>query len=171
MLCTPEALLTPESARAMVRVIGLSTGLPVFDDDLAQEALLRALRAFSRYGSRCIEHPKALFKRIVRDTIYDHWRRRRDLVSLDFIDEHTLTVICCSDDLIDRQRKLAHVFEAISQLNIEQQQLFELYYFEELSVNEIAELIGKSKSAVKMGLLRGRQRILELVSPNSLPRT
>jgi len=169
MLSTPESLLTLKSARAMVRIISLSTGSPVFDDDLAQEALMRTFRAFSR--SESVDHPQALFKKIVRDTIYDYWRRRREIYSLDLSPKHEPIFSCHIDDWIDRERQLTNVYEALSRLTVDQRQLLELFYFEELSVSQIAEVIGKSKSAVKMGLSRGRHRIMEFVSRKSLPST
>jgi DNA-directed RNA polymerase specialized sigma24 family protein len=62
IVCSLEAVLTPESAKAMLRVIGLETGSPVYDEDLAQEALLRGLIAFGR--SEYVSNPQAFFAKI-----------------------------------------------------------------------------------------------------------
>lgn len=164
---TPELLLTPNSARAMLRIIGLRTGFPIVDDDLVQEALLRSLRAFSR--SECCQYPRALFAKIVRDTVYDHWRSGRKFVSLED-SECELSVSYAFEDSIDRKRTLARVLGALNDLQGEQRELIELCYFQEFSIAEIAERFGKSRSAIKMSLLRGRRRILDLLK-KSFPST
>jgi RNA polymerase sigma factor (sigma-70 family) len=161
-MCALEGLLTPESARAMVRIISLKTGAPLFDDDLVQEALLRGIRALGR--SSRIDHPHAFFAKIVRDTLYDHWRNRHVLLSLDVSDGYEPMISVGLDENIDRQRQLDQIYEALDRLSLNQRELFDLYYFEELSIAEIVSLLGKSRSAIKMGLLRGRNRIIDLLA-------
>src|SRR5262245_9675794 len=108
MSCIPEGLLTLASARAQLRIIGLSTGSPVFDDDLAQEALLHAVKAFARSAS--VNNPQAFFKKIVRNTLYDHWRRTRALITVDIPYGHEPIANCYLDDSIDRQRLLDRIY-------------------------------------------------------------
>jgi RNA polymerase sigma-70 factor (ECF subfamily) len=167
MVCTIEDLLMPESARAMVRVVSLETGSATFDDDVAQEALLRTLMAVRRVGS--VEHPYGFFMKIVRDTLYSHWRRRRILLDLESLGEDRLSDGPSFDEDIDRRRRLERIYEAMDSLGAGQRELFELYYFQEYSIAEMAALIGKSPSAIKMGLLRGRDRILQVLADYASP--
>ena len=59
--------------RVMVRAATQKTGAPLHDDDLEQEASLRAVEAFRR---RDVKHPRAFLMKIIHDTVSDHWRRR-----------------------------------------------------------------------------------------------
>src|SRR6266576_3214897 len=69
-----EDVLTIEYAGALVRMFTARTGSLVFDEDLIQEVLLRGVIAWRR--NQEIQHPRAFFGKIARDTVRDHWRRR-----------------------------------------------------------------------------------------------
>jgi RNA polymerase sigma factor (sigma-70 family) len=73
----------------------------------------------------------------------------------------------CLDEYIDRKRRLDRVYEALHFLNEREHDLIDLFYFQEMSITKISEIVGKSRSAIKMGLLRGWKRIIELVAEPS----
>src|SRR5215475_12070179 len=71
--------------RTMVRVVTRRTGMPIRDEDLEQDVALNAVAAFRRLEH--VNHPRGLLKKIVHDTVRNHWRRRHSADDLDSIDE------------------------------------------------------------------------------------
>ena len=67
--------IDPSEIRFMVRIATQRTGAVVHDEDLEQEAMLKAVEAFRRQAH--VRHPRAFLMKIVRDAVRDHWRRRR----------------------------------------------------------------------------------------------
>jgi RNA polymerase sigma-70 factor (ECF subfamily) len=66
-------------------------------------------------------------------------------------------------ELLEREERAALVQKALSELNETDSIVLILFYFEELSIAEIAETLSFSQANIKVKLLRARQRILELI--------
>lgn len=129
------------------------------DPDLEQEAFLNVFRAFRR--KRHVEFPHALIRKIVRDTVIDAWKRRPPgNVGLE-----TLTAQVPSPEdpqaeaRLDRQRDRARLRESILRLGCDTRAPVYLFYIENYSIRTIGRVLGRSPSAVKMALHRGRARI------------
>ena len=58
-------------------------------------------------------------------------------------------------------REKSDLYEAVMGLPVKYRQVVHLYYFEEYSVKEIAELVNLSETAVQTRLLRARQKLKE----------
>src|SRR5262245_38075849 len=151
----PESVLTPEYARSVILFIMPHPGAAVLED-LTQDALLHGLRAFRRVTE--IQHPKALFVKIVRDTIRDYWRQHRALVPIDSINPGRMKVILNLDERLDRSKRLNQIKRTLSRLTLQERKLIELFYLEGISIIQLSAMVGKSQSAVKMSLLRGRNK-------------
>lgn len=156
MPATVEEILTPRFAMTMLRAVSVRTGSPVYDEDLAQEALLRFLHAVQRHLR--IDCPQALFVKIVQDLLYDFWRKRREMVPLESFRELQATGLR-PDELIDRERQHQATRSALTSLSVADQEVIGLYYMQEFSVRHISQLLGKSPSAIKMSLFRSRRNI------------
>jgi RNA polymerase sigma-70 factor (ECF subfamily) len=52
---------------------------------------------------------------------------------------------------------------ALQKINEEERGLISLYYFEEMSTEEISDVTGISKSNIKVKLFRTRQKMLEII--------
>jgi RNA polymerase sigma factor (sigma-70 family) len=158
---TFEDILTPEFAGGVVRRLTRRTGTPLFDDDLIQEALLRGLLAFRRIPD--IRYPRAFLTKVIRDTVIDHWRRRRFAGEQLTEDQHNVQPTV--EDDIDRRRRLARLGSALSLLATQDREIIEMFYLREASIAEIADEFKRSRSSVKMTLLRSRralQRLLDI---------
>ncbi len=166
MTDTSENVLTPDFARSAVRFATLRTGSVVFDEDLVQDALLRGLKAFRRTAH--VKYPRAFFTKIVLDTVRDHWRRRRVVISLDSLSTDEPGEIPDLEEKIDRDKRLRRVFEALKALSPHNRALIELFYLEELPLARLSVILGKSHSALKMALLRSRNEIKRSVTGNAV---
>jgi RNA polymerase sigma factor (sigma-70 family) len=157
---TQDRILTPEFARSAVRRETLRTGSAIVDDDLVGEALLRGVIAFRRTSD--VIHPYAFFNKIVRDTVRDYWRRRHESISIESVPE--LAHVFDFEASFDRARQIDCLHATLMQLPIYEYTLIDQFYFEELSISQISGISGKSASAIKMALLRGRKRIVRALT-------
>jgi RNA polymerase sigma factor (sigma-70 family) len=153
-------IFSPSEIRALIHVATRHTGNPVHDEDLQQEVALRALEAFQRLSE--VTHPRALLMKIVRDTVRDHWRRRRTPEELNEIDERWVAYVPAFELNLDRERQLNVLRQSLERLPAAKRTLIELFYVRDKSIPEIAALQGRSVSAVKMELARSRRSLARI---------
>ena len=154
-------VLNPAEVAQMIRFVTRRTGTAVFDEDLTQEACVRALDAFRR--TREVQYPRAFLMKIVFDTVHDHWRRRHPTENIDILDERFVCFTPDFETTIDRKRKLCRLHRCLQKLEPSKRRTIELFYMQGLSVRDIALRQERKLSAVKMDLLRGRKRLAELM--------
>ena len=147
--------------RAIVRNETQRTGVPLHDEDLEQDATLKAVEAFRRECD--VRFPRAFLRKIVGDAVRDHWRRRRAPEALDGVDEARVAVSPRFEEDMDGRRRVDLLRRGIAQLDAVKRATLEAFYVEECSVVEIADRQGKSMSAVKMELLRARRQLAKIV--------
>lgn len=147
--------IDPCEIRLLIRIATQRTGRPLHDEDLEQDATLKAVEAFRKQFE--VRHPRAFLRKIVGDTVRDHWRRRRPAEELNAIDEMHFAESPCFEERLDQQRRLALLRAGLAQLDAGKRTTLDLFYVEERRVSEIARLQKKSVSAVKMELLRARR--------------
>ena len=153
-------IFDPVEIRTLIHVATKRTGTPVHDEDLEQEVALHALEASRRLCA--IRHPRALLMKIVRDTVRDHWRRKRLSEELEGIDEKFISQMPTFESNLDHQRRLELLRIALERLPAGKRKLLELFYISDHSVAEIAALQERSVSAVKMELARSRQSLARI---------
>ena len=147
--------IDPCEIRLLVRIATQRTGRPLHDEDLEQDATLKAVEAFRKQFE--VRHPRAFLRKIVCDTVRDHWRRRRRAEDLNQIDEAHFAESPRFEEQLDMQRRLVLLRAGLDQLDAGKRTTLDLFYIEERPVSEIARLQKKSISAVKMELLRSRR--------------
>ena len=153
--------IDPSDIRTFIHIVTRKTGTPVHDEDLEQDVALRAVDAFHRINA--VTHPKALLMKIVHDTVQDHWRRRRRSDPLGDIDERFAAHMPELESEVDRRRRIELLRRAVAQLPASKRMLIELFYIQDLSIPEIAEMQKRSVSAVKMDLARSRRSLQRIV--------
>ena len=104
--------------------------------------------------------------RIVYNTSISHVRiKKKGVLSLedfpadatDFIGSNT------SEEEAEKDYRNALVNFALQKINEDERGLISLYYYEELSSEEISDITGISKSNIKVKLFRARQKMLEII--------
>ena len=130
-------------APAIFRLAYARTGSRADAEDIMQEVFVRLLRAGPDFADRA--HARAWLLRVAANCANDWfrapWRRR----------EGPLT-----DSLPAPEHEDGGVVEAVLALPAKYRTAVHLYYYEELSVAEIAKIMGKSEGAVKSRLFRAR---------------
>jgi len=126
-------------------------GGPQDADDAVQEVFLRLFNYKGIFESE--EHLRRWLLRVAvnycRDVLKSPWRRRR--VSLEEVPEVPV---------FDRPEQAA-LYREVMALPAKYRTVLDLFYYEELSVREIGELLGASTSTVTTRLERARRRLRE----------
>lgn len=154
-------MINISNIRSVVHFATRRTGSPVHDEDLEQDVALHAVEAFRRIGH--VTHPLALLRKIAHDTVRDHWRRRHPSEDLAMVDERFISQRPDFENDLDFRRQIERLHRAMNFLSPGKRAVLDLFYIQDLSIPEIAQLQGKSVSAVKMGLLRARHSLARMV--------
>jgi RNA polymerase sigma-70 factor (ECF subfamily) len=141
--------------REYLAVVGLAyalSGSRWGAEDLAQEAFLAAHRDWERVGA--YEQPGAWVRRVVANLSVSAFRRRvaeaKALARLPFGQSASLPDLAAADP---------EFWAAIRALPRRQAQVVALYYLEDRSIAEVAEILDVTLGTVKRHLHNGRQAL------------
>lgn len=95
---------------------------------------------------------KAYLSRIAKNCTYEKLRKNNNLLK---IDEEQIKYDSKDID------NLITIKEKIKKLDLEEQLIFEYYYYFGLKINEISKKLGKSTSTIKIKLYRLRKKLKE----------
>jgi RNA polymerase sigma-70 factor (ECF subfamily) len=122
--------------------------------DLTQEVFLQALAALPRYEERGVTFAAWLF-RIARNTLSNQRTRRRPTLSWDLVTPtHPALAQDAGMERVLHDDDLAHLRRLFEQLSRETQELLVLRFTTQLTIAEIAVVIGKSDAATQKRLAR-----------------
>ncbi len=124
-------------------------------EDIVQEAYVRAIRS--------IDEEKDGFKfwllKVCRNCYFDALRKNKKLEAIENDMPSSDSLV---DDVIQKEEYRA-LYKAVSLLKDSYQEVVRLYYFDSMSVKEIASIIGESSDNVKIQLYRARLKLKELL--------
>jgi RNA polymerase sigma-70 factor (ECF subfamily) len=133
-------------------------------EELAQDSFLKAYRSLNSFKMK--SSFATWLYRIVYNTSISHVRiKKKGVLSLedfpadatDFIGSNT------TEEEAEKDYRNALVNFALQKINEDERGLISLYYYEELSSEEISDVTGISKSNIKVKLFRARQKMLEII--------
>jgi RNA polymerase sigma factor (sigma-70 family) len=133
-------------------------------EELAQDSFLKAYRSLKSFKMK--SSFATWLYRIVYNTTISHIRiKKKGILSLedfpadarDFIGNNT------SEEEAEREYRNSLVNFALQKINEDERGLISLYYYDEMSADEISEVTGISKSNIKVKLFRARQKMLEII--------
>ncbi len=122
-------------------------------EDVTQEVLLKYIRSGKTFNDE--EHRKAWILKVTVNTI-------KTMATLAFR-RHDVALEEAAD-MSYLPQESSGIGEAIRQLPEKYRTVIHLFYFEDLSVNEIAKITGKTAGTVKSQLSRAREKLKELLS-------
>jgi RNA polymerase sigma factor (sigma-70 family) len=133
-------------------------------EEVTQDSFLKAYRALSGFKMR--SSFATWLYRIVYNTSISYVRvKKKGLLSLedfpadatDFIGNNP------SEEEADKEYRCALINFALQKITEEERGLITLFYYEEMSSDEIADVTGISKSNIKVKLFRARQKMQEIL--------
>ena len=135
-------------------------------EDIANTVFEKAFAAIGRYEPSPAQFSTWLYT-IAQHTIIDHYRKRR----LPQVDDAELELFAVTDPSEGPEGKLladerhATVHKAVMQLTEEQRIVIGCRFYFNLSVHEVAMMIGKSEGAVKALQFRALDRLRRMLAP------
>lgn len=133
-------------------------------EEISQDSFLKAYRSLS--GFKMKSSFATWLYRIVYNTAISHGRiKKKGVLSLedfpadatDFIGNNS------SEEEADKEYRNSLVNFALQKITEEERGLISLYYYEEMSTEEISDITGISKSNIKVKLFRARQKMSEII--------
>jgi RNA polymerase sigma factor (sigma-70 family) len=125
-------------------------------DDLTQRTFLRCVEATTTFRGE--SSFKAFAFGIARNVLFEYIRsRRRDAaVDPDFGASSIMDLNPRASTVVFNRVEQRMLVQALQQMPLEIQLTLELFYWEELSIEEIAEVVNQASGTVKSRLHRGR---------------
>ena len=133
-------------------------------EELAQDSFLKAYRSIKNFKMK--SSFATWLYRIVYNTTISHIRiKKKGILSLeDFPADATDFIgINTSEEEAEKEYRNSLVNFALQKINEEERGLISLYYYEEMSTDEISDVTGISKTNIKVKLFRARQKMLEII--------
>jgi len=129
-------------------------------DDLVQETFLACVRgvgAFRRQSSF-----RTYLFAIARHTLFGYWRRRATVgVALDFEEISVASLSTTAGTRLAQHQERAALLEALRALPLEQQLLLEMFYWQELDRDQLAEVYEVAQATIGTRLFRARKALQE----------
>ena len=132
-------------------LVGLCCGDTALADDIAQETFLKAYLSIDTFRDQA-KFSSWLY-RIAYNTFISIKRAGRQSLSLD----HAEAV--AADDRADSAFRYQALYAALDGLSEKERTAILLFYLQDYSIKEIAEIIDASEAAVKQQLSRGRAHL------------
>ena len=133
-------------------------------EEIAQDSFLKAYRSLPNFKMK--SSFATWLYRIVYNTAISYVRNKKKGVlsledfpadSIDFIGSNS------SEEEAEKEYRNSLINFALQKINEDERGLISLYYYEEMSTEEISEVTGMSKSNIKVKLFRARQKMLGII--------
>lgn len=142
-------------------------------EDIRQEVMLRYIRSNPAFENT--EHERAWFIRVTTNLCKNLWKTawRQRVVSMDAMDENERdsgngTGMYCSASGVETVQGVngfteeeESVIEAVKRLSLKYRVVIHLFYYEEMSIEEIAGALNLQPSNVRTRLTRARRMLKE----------
>ncbi len=141
------AQLYEENFDKIYRYLALRVGNEMEAEDMTQQVFLKALQSISSFKWKGVPFSAWLF-RIAHNQAVDHLRRKKKRASVP-LDES----LASSDDsphaTTERKMDIEQLLQAARRLTEAQREVISLRFTSELSIAQVARIMGKSQGAVK----------------------
>ncbi|GGE34271.1 DNA-directed RNA polymerase sigma-70 factor [Streptococcus himalayensis] len=144
-----------EIAREISYYLQKSGATQADSEDIAQDVLVRILEADLVLP---FEKLRAWLYRTAIHAYIDKYRRDRqyhDILQREFFHKDKLLKYDTKD--------YAELYQAVAELPAKFQLVIDCYYFQDMTVKETAQILGKSQSWVKINLYRSRKQLASLL--------
>ena len=136
-----------ENFDKIYRYIVLKIGDRAEAEDMTQQVFLNALKSISSYKYKGMPFSSWLF-RIAHNQVVDYYRKKKRSATVP-LDENITAGFDNPGLATERKMEIEQMTVATKQLTRAQQEVISLRFAGELSVAEVAKMMGKSEGAVK----------------------
>lgn len=129
-------------------------------DELVQETFLQCVKARDRFQRH--SSSRTFLFAIARNILFAHGRKRATApATLDFEDMSLAAHSASAGTRLSRRDERDRLMSALSELPLDQQLLLELYYWQELDRDQLAEVLDVEAATLGSRLFRARQALAE----------
>jgi len=132
--------------------------------DIVQDSYIKGFQSLEQLDSP--ENFRAWMKRIATNKAKDHLKKKKPMLFTDMAgddgsepDFQDDCLTHCPEEVMDQKETARLMQEILDTLSEDQRMVIGMYYYEELSVREIAALLDCSENTVKSRLNYGRKKI------------
>ena len=151
-----EELFTKHYSDAVLYTLSLAKNYP-----LAEEIVSDAFYIALKTADDEVQNFKAWLLKVCRNLFLNN---RRKYSRMQELDENIADESEAALEGLIRKEEYRALYHAISVLNPTYKEVITLFYFEDLSLKDIALVIGKSEAVVKVSLFRGREALKKILS-------
>ena len=132
--------------------------------DIVQDSFIKGFQSLDQLDTP--ENFRAWMKRIATNKAKDYLKKKKPILFTDMANEDGEEIDfrddCldhCPEEVLDRKETSRLMQEILSTLSEDQRLVIGMFYYEEMSVREIAETLGCSENTVKSRLNYGRKKV------------
>ena len=129
------------------RYTRLKVGNEMEAEDITQHVFIKALNSICSYNIRGVPFSAWIF-RIAHNNIVDHFRKQSKRATVP-IDDLPLVAPDDPQHAVERRMEVERVTAAAKDLTDAQREVISLRFAAELSIAEVAKIMGKSEGAIK----------------------
>jgi RNA polymerase sigma-70 factor, ECF subfamily len=154
------AFLYDQYVRRIYRFVMVKVSNKQVTEDLTQDIFLKTWQHI--VDKKQIKSFQAFIFRIARNTVIDYYRQsQHQEVSLDYVPE-TAEANKDLNTNVDQNIDKENLLKRLRKLKPEYQEILLLRYLEDLSIEEIAEILQKDKNNIRVLLHRALSKLKEL---------
>jgi RNA polymerase sigma-70 factor (ECF subfamily) len=166
--------LTARHLRGVYTFALRMVGDPAAADDIAQETFLKAWKSLKKYEEATSKF-KTWLLRIARNTAVDYLRKRKH-VPISYFENETGSNILAetvadqeelAPDLLAKLDDAKELNKVMEELSPKHREILQLYYSNDCTFEEIAELVGEPANTVKSRHRRALAALRTLIAPNT----
>lgn len=128
-------------------------------EDITQESFMRVWNYMA--AGNVLDNPKAFLYRIAGNLVIDHYRHKKES-SLDTLAEEGFDPAGDDADSIVGYASGKQALRLLEELEPQYREILTLRYISDLSISDIAEVIGQTENAVSVRIHRGIQKLKQL---------
>lgn len=136
-------------------------------EDVTEEIFVKAFKGIAAVKGG-VEKLSGWIFQIARHAVIDHYRKRPEAMPLTAEFENLPSYEQSALDMLQMKADQHMLLGALQQLPPEQQQVLKLRFLEELTISEIAAMLGKSEGNIRILQFRGLTKLRTLVHKSSL---
>lgn len=132
--------------------------------DIVQDSFIKGFQSLDQLDTP--ENFRAWMKRIATNKAKDYLKKKKPILFTDMANEDGEEIDfrddCldhCPEEVLDRKETARLMQEILATLSEDQRLVIGMFYYEEMSVREIAETLGCSENTVKSRLNYGRKKV------------
>ncbi len=139
-------------------------------EEVAQDTFIKTFKSLNRFKGD--SKFSTWIYRVAYNTCLDRIKRNKKYlndVEINEITSHQVQTIDNALDKMEADEKREAIKRCIDKLPSEDSFLLTLYYYEDLSLDEISEIVGLKSNAIKVKLFRCRKKLAGILTDNLEP--